>query len=139
MASEQADDDQSVRIPMAEERLHLTRERIETGRVKISSMVRTEPVTVNEELTSTSVRVERIPMDILVDSAPQTRTEGDRTIMPVVEEVLVKRFRIVEEVHIIREVTVDRYEEEVSLRRQDIAVERIDMGQYVGSEDGGTS
>ncbi|TVV77344.1 YsnF/AvaK domain-containing protein [Sphingomonas solaris] len=139
MAGEQTDEDQSVRIPTMEERLHLTRERVETGRVRISSTVRTEQVAVDEELTSTSVCVERVPVDILVDVAPQIRTEGDRTIMPVVEEVMVKRFRIIEEVHLIREMTIDRYKEDVSLRRQDIAVARIDVDQPAGSKDGQAS
>lgn len=137
MAGEHADDDRAVRIPIVEERLHLAKERVETGRVRVLSTVRTEQVAVDEELSSTSVRVERVPVDILVDVAPQIRTEGDRTIMPVVEEVLVKRFRIIEEVHLIREVTVDRYEEEISLRRKNVAVERIDLGQSAGSGGGG--
>lgn len=139
MAGEQADDEHTVRIPIVEERLHLAKERVETGRVRVSSTIHTEQITVNEELSSTSIRVERIPVDRLVDAAPQIRTEGDRTIMPIVEEVLIRRFRIVEEVHLIREVTTERYKEEVSLRRQEVAVERIDVGRLAGSDDGGVS
>lgn len=139
MAGEQADDEHTVRIPIVEERLHLAKERVETGRVRVSSTIHTEQITVNEELSSTSIRVERIPVDRLVDAAPQIRTEGDRTIMPIVEEVLIRRFRIVEEVHLIREVTTERYKEEVSLRRQEVAVERIDVGRLAGLDDGGVS
>ena len=49
--------------------------------------------------------VERVPVDQFVDEAPQVRTEGDVTIIPVLEEryVLEKRLVLVEELHIRRE------------------------------------
>lgn len=48
--------------------------------------------------------VERVPVNRLVDNEPQTRQEGDVTIIPVVEEVLVveKRLLLKEEIHIRR-------------------------------------
>jgi hypothetical protein len=48
--------------------------------------------------------VERIPVNRLVDTAPETRTEGDVTIIPIVEEVMVveKRLLLKEEIHIRR-------------------------------------
>jgi hypothetical protein len=54
------------------------------------------------ELGDSDVSVERVPIGIIVDSAPQVQTEGDATILPVLEERLVveKRLVLIEKVRI---------------------------------------
>jgi stress response protein YsnF len=56
------------------------------------------------------------------------RIEGDTTIIPVVEEILVveKRLVLVEEIRIRQVATTDEVSIPVTLRKQTATVERID-------------
>jgi stress response protein YsnF len=82
------------------------------------------------------VEVTRVPIDRMVETAPEIRTEGDVTILPVVEEVLVveKRLVLKEEVHIRRRVTTETAEVPVTLRKQRVEVERIDPDKPTGED-----
>ena len=74
-----------------------------------------------------TVDVTRVPIDRIVETAPEIRTEGDVTIVPVLEEVLVveKRLVVKEELHIRRRVESEAVEVPVSLRKQRAIVERL--------------
>lgn len=115
-----------IRLPIVEETLVVAKRRVETGRVRATSSVTSHEEAVREHLTATSVRVERVPVDRFVDVVPLPRTEGLRTILSVTEEVLVKRIRVIEEIHLISEVQTDLHQETVTLRRLDVAIERIE-------------
>lgn len=119
--------DQFIRVPIVEEALVVDKQLVEAARVRVTSTATGEEVSVREHLTSTSVRVERVPVDRLVDVAPLPRTEGPRTILSVTEEVLVRRIRVIEEVHLIRETRTDLHEQTVTLRRLNVEVERTDI------------
>lgn len=119
------DRDEAV-LPLAEERLVVGKARVLTGRVRL----RVETETVEEAVTATlggeRVEVTRVPVDREVDAVPELRVEGDVTIVPVVEEVLVVERRLVlrEEVH-LRRVAFDATEAvTVPLRRQRVVIER---------------
>jgi hypothetical protein len=58
----------------------------------------------NQELFSDEVDIDRVSVNRLVDSPPETRQDGDITIVPVLEEVLVvqKRLLLKEEIRIRR-------------------------------------
>jgi stress response protein YsnF len=62
---------------------------------------------------------------------PLVREEGEVTIIPIVEEVLVieKRLILKEEVHIRRVRVPDVHREVVTLRTQDVVVERTKPGE----------
>ena len=87
----------------------------------------TKDVTVEETLSNNTVRVERVPIDRILKQAPLPRIEGDRTIVPVIEEIFVRRFRLVEEVHLVSEQCVEPFKGSVSLRRLDVLVDRTDL------------
>jgi stress response protein YsnF len=72
------------------------------------------------------VEVTREPIDKVVETAPEIRTEGDVTIVPELEEVLVveKRLVLKEELHIRRRVEHETVEVPVTLRKQRAIVER---------------
>ena len=74
------------------------------------------------------VDVTRVPIDRIVETAPDVRTEGDVTIVSVVEEVLVveKRLVVKEELHIRRRTVSETVEMPVTLRRQRAVIERTD-------------
>jgi stress response protein YsnF len=78
------------------------------------------------ELGVSEVEVTRIPVGREIDTVPEVRTEGDVTIVPVVEEVLVltKRLVLKEEVHITRRRSSKAVEVPVTLRRQRAIVMR---------------
>ena len=85
-----------------------------------------------EELTkanlqSDTVEVTRVPIDKVVDMAPEIRTEGDLTIVPVLEEVLVvtKQLVLKEELHIRRRVETEAVEVPIKRRKQRAIVERV--------------
>lgn len=70
--------------------------------------------------------VERVPIGRVVDVAPQIRTEGDVTIIPVLQERMVvgKQLFLVEEVHITRRTRVETVDIPVRLRTQRAVVDR---------------
>jgi len=115
------------RIPLIEEEARIDKRSVETGRVR----VRTEVDEVEEMLRATldgeEVEVSRVPVDRPVDAAPAIRTEGDVTIVPVLEEVLVveKRLVLKEELHIRRRRTQETVEVPVTVRKQRAVVERL--------------
>ena len=86
---------------------------------------RTEAVdeVVRESLRSEAVGVTRVPVNRELapgEPAPQIRTEGGLTIIPVLEEVLVVEKRLVlrEEVHLQRTASAEDVAVPVTLRRQ---------------------
>ena len=109
-----------VRVPLAEESLHVSKDLVTTGKTTVRTETETYEHLVYEQLTHEHVDIERVPIDRIVDTAPQLRTEGDVTIVPVVEEriVVTKHLVLVEEVRIRRRVEVERVELPVTLRKQ---------------------
>jgi stress response protein YsnF len=78
----------------------------------------------------------RVPIDRIVETTPEIRTEGDLTIVPVLEEVLVveKRLVLKEELHIRRRATTETVEVPITLRKQRAVVERIDPDKPTSEE-----
>ena len=70
----------------------------------------------------------RIAVGLPVDAVPPVREEGDITVIPVVEEVLVVERRLVlkEEIHLRRVRTIKQHRETVTLREQHAVIERTD-------------
>jgi len=114
-------------IPLLEEHLRLGKRVREIGRVRVSVTTGTEARRIEETLRSKLVDVQRVPIGRTVAAAPPVREEGDTLVIPVLEEVLVVERRLVlrEEVRLRLRVEERRHAEEVTLRRQDAAVERL--------------
>lgn len=110
-----------------EERLRVEKQVQETGRVRLTTRVETREETVDEPLLREAVEVERTPIGRYVDAPAEIRQEGDVTVVPVHEEVLVveKRLLLKEEVRLVRRRTTAREPQEVTLRRQHVEVERL--------------
>jgi stress response protein YsnF len=90
-----------------------------------------EKVVVRDALRREHVEVTRVPVDREVAEAPPIRSEGDVTIVPVLEERLVveKRLFLVEELHLRRMVTTEGVELPATLRRTHVEVERTQLDQ----------
>lgn len=114
------------RIPLVTEVARIQKRTVETGRVRVHTVVDERQELVRDALTREDVEVTRVAVNQAVDAAPPVRTEGDTTIVPLVEEVLVveKRLMLREEIHIRRRTTVEPVEQAVTLRSTRAVVER---------------
>ncbi|MEN9934051.1 MAG: hypothetical protein RLZZ387_630 [Chloroflexota bacterium] len=124
-AQESAD---SFTVPVMQEELDIERRRVETGRVRINKLVHEHKETVDEPLIYEQVDVRRVPVDRVVESELEPRTEGDTLIIPVLEEMLVvtKQLVLREELHITMKRTYVHRPETVTLRSEEVQVERVD-------------
>src|SRR5215210_5137780 len=115
-------------VPAVEEELRVSKQQVVKGRVRVRTVVDTVEEVAREALQSETVEVSRVPIDREVTEAPAVRSEGDVTIVPVLEEVLVveKRLVLKEELHLRRKVETETFEAPVTLRKQRVEVERLD-------------
>ena len=114
-----------------EEELSFDRERVETGRVRERVVTREHDETVEVPLTRENVEIERVAVGREIDAIPPRRQEGDTTIVPVVEEVVVVQRKLVlkEELHLRHVRTTEQHRETVTLRRQEAVIERLPAEQ----------
>lgn len=112
-------------VPVVEETAVVYKERVVTERVRLHKRVHEDREMLDIPVRTETLEVERVPVGRFVETAPAVRQEGDTTVYPVVEEVLVveKRLRLVEEVRVTQRRATRQVREEVALRREEIAVE----------------
>jgi len=126
-------------IPVVEEVLDLQKRQVETGGVRISKTVHEREEHVDEPGWQEEVGVEHIEINRVVDGpVPKVRTEGDVTIIPVLEEVLIVKKQLIlkEELHITKRRIVEHSPRTVILRREEARVERIErVNQQEQGED----
>ncbi len=113
-------------IPLVEERLSIQKRQVESGRVRVRISVGEREERVPVELAHDEVEVERVAKNVTVSELPGVRLEGNTTIIPVVEEVVVveKRLMLVEEIHVRRKTATTTEEIPVRLRSEHVAIER---------------
>ena len=113
-------------VPLVEETATVEKRQVVTGRVRVQTVTDTVEELAHADVQRETVEVTRVPIDKMVETAPEIRTDGDVTIVPVLEEVLVveKRLVLKEELHIRRRVETETVEVPVTLRKQRAIVER---------------
>lgn len=113
-------------IPLVEERLVVSKREVESGRLLVHVNVEEREEHLAQQLARDEVEVEHVPRNIPISEIPHVRLEGNTTIVPVVEEVLVveKRLMLVEEIHIRRRSVVEQHETSVTLLSERARVER---------------
>jgi uncharacterized protein (TIGR02271 family) len=111
---------------VVEETAVVRKERVVTETVRLRKRVREEEEVLDVPVRTEAIEVERVPVGRWLDAPAEVRREGDTTVYPVVEEVLVaeKRLRLVEEVRVTRRQATRRVQERVGLRREEVVVER---------------
>ena len=121
-----AQDTQVRTIPVIEETAIINKLRTVTGKVTVLVEPRTEVEQHSVALNRVTYREQRVAKDELVDEPPSIKYEGDVTIIPVLREevVLVKRLRLVEEIHLIREESTEHVTESVELRKDHVSIVR---------------
>lgn len=123
-------------IPVLAEELSINKEAVPTGGVRVHRRTFEHEEAVDVPLSKDHVDVSRVLIDREVDGPLPVRREGDETIIPIVEEVLVveKRYRLKEEIHVSRTTSQERHREKVTVKRQEAEVERLDAeGKAVAS------
>ena len=121
------DDPKTDTISLVEEQVSVTKQAVLTGRVRIATQTETIEQRLPAELSSEEIEVVRVPVDRRVDAMPQMTTEGDLTIIPVVEERLVvtRELYLREEVHVRRIRRQESVEIPAETRRQTVRIERF--------------
>lgn len=118
-----------VVMTVIEERLDVRKQVVESGgAVRLRKIVHEEVVTVDEPLTTEVAEVERVTFGHPIDTAPEIRYEGGVMIVPVVAERLVTRTQLVlvEELRVTRRTRAESAPQQVTLRREEVVVERLD-------------
>ncbi len=127
----QVEADQGVVVPIIEEELTVGKRVVETGGVRINKTVQVRQETVDLPLIEDHAEVERVTVNRMVDAAPEVRHDGETLIVPILEEVLVveKRLMLREELHIrLRRDQVHK-PQQVTLRREEVEIERFAPGE----------
>jgi len=127
---------ENISVPVIEEELEVGKRRVEGDRVSVRTVARERTELVEQPLESMEVEIERIAIDREIDTAPDIRNDGDTTIIPVVEERLVveKRLFLREEIHVHRRRVVTQFRQNVTLRSQEVVVERHDAAPEIRNE-----
>ncbi len=123
-AAEEAAGDQT--LPLSAEDVSINKETNETGRVRVARRTYEQEALIEEDLARERVEIESVPVGRQIDAFPEVRQQGDITIVPVVEEILLveRRLMLKEEIHIRRVRTTEHHQEKVMLRHQEAVVSR---------------
>lgn len=118
--------EERIVLPVVAEELRIDKRTLTAGVVRVHKRVHEHEELVDENITREEVHVERVPVGQLVSQAPSMRNEGETLVIPVLEEVLVveRRLRLKEEVRITWQRTVERAPQRVSLRSEEVVIER---------------
>jgi uncharacterized protein (TIGR02271 family) len=119
-------------IPVIAEQLSVEKRSVPRTIVRVHKRVESRDEVIEEPLLKQTVTVERIPINQLVEGEPPApRQEGEWTVIPIVEEVLVveKRLMLVEEVRVARQETTVQEPQTVTLLREVVEVERLPAGE----------
>ncbi|MFL6606494.1 MAG: YsnF/AvaK domain-containing protein [Steroidobacteraceae bacterium] len=114
-------------IPLVKEHVTVDKHVVETGRVRIRTVVDERLLRVAADLERDDVTVERVPVNREVAEPPQTCEEDGVLIVPILEEVAVveKRLFLKEELHIHRNRKRERVEEAVRVKSMRPEVQRV--------------
>jgi len=113
-------------IPVLLEEPDIQKRIIETGKVSIAKQVHEREVMVDEPLVREEVEITRVPMQRVVDGPIPVRDEQGTMVISILEEVLVveKRLMLKEEIHIRKHRLETRQPQQVTLRSEEVRVER---------------
>ena len=128
-----AEKSQSKVIPVIEEKIRIDKEKMETGRFKISKKVHHEEVTEDISVSEEELTVERKEFNIFVESAPPIREEDDVTIISVVKEVLVveKKLMLVEEIHLKKHKNERTVSVQETVRKEEVNISKTEDGTAI--------
>ena len=114
-------------VPIVQEELHIGKQKVETGWVRLTKTVQEREVMVSEPSMQEDIQIERVPVNRWLTEPASVRYEGDIMIIPVMEEVPVveKRLRLKEELRVTKRQITTQRTEPVRLRTEEVQMERI--------------
>jgi stress response protein YsnF len=119
---------QEETIPVVREEIEVGKELVESGKVRIIKHVREEKEVARLPLMSEEYEVKHVPVNRIVDTPPPAlQQNGETMIIPVIREVVVKKYEIVEELHVTRKVYETIEAHEFILRKEEIEVKRTNI------------
>jgi len=123
-------DAEHLRIPVMDEVLEVGTRVVDQGRVIVRKRVDEHIIEETVALAVDEVAVERVPVDRLVDEPIAPYHDGEVLVVPVIEEEIVevvvrRQFRVVEELRITRRTGEREATVEVPVRRERVEVEHV--------------
>ena len=117
----------SAVIPVIQEQATVQKRVVETGKVKITKHVREYEELVDVPHFQDEIHIERVAVNQFVDTPPQVRTEGNVTIIPVMEEryVVEKRLFLTEELHVVNERKESHHPQNIKVLKEEVEVKRM--------------
>ena len=127
-------------IPLVEERIHVGKREVESGRLRVRVDVNERHERIVEKLARDEVTIERVPMNQRLTDVPHVRLEGSVTVIPVVEEVVVveKALVLVEEIRIHRVAGSQTTDIPVIIRSEEVTIEREEVDRSQTTTAGAT-
>jgi uncharacterized protein (TIGR02271 family) len=115
-------------VPIVDEEVVAKKRTVKTGSVRVQKYVDERVEKVSMPVFRETVEVRRVPVNRVVESVPEMRTDGGTTIIPVVEEELVvtKRLILKEEIYVTKRRTRENATQEVTLGKERAEVMRMD-------------
>ena len=114
-------------IPVIEEQVNVDVQTVDTAKILVQKKIVEEQVTVDVPLLHETYDVERIPVNRIVDTPPSMHEEGNVTIIPVIREVIVKRYEIVEEIRLTKKQQSVPHQEEITVKKEEVRIERMPL------------
>ncbi len=72
------------RLTLLAEELNVTKEAVETGRVRVGKQTQTREVSIDADLVTESAEIETVPIGRQIFETPSVRQEADTLIVPIV-------------------------------------------------------
>ena len=126
-------------IPVIAEQLETGVRKVDKGGVRVTKTVREHNELVDLPLANEEVDVRHIAKNEVVDGPLPVRNDGDTVVIPVVKEIVrvEKQWVLTEEVHVSKKHTEEHRQENVTLRHEEVRIERIDAeGNTTGEVEG---
>ena len=111
-------------IPIIEEHAEVAKTVEETGAVRVR--IETERVRESSDVGTDTMQVEvqRVPVNVIADERRAPWTEDGVLVVPIYEEVLVRRLMLKEEIRLVRRRSTEQKQSTVLLRHDHAVVER---------------
>jgi uncharacterized protein (TIGR02271 family) len=125
-------------VPVISEQITVEKRLVETGRTRIHKQVLEQEQVVDEPLMSQEVAIDHVPINQVWEGEPPlVRYEGETLVIPLLEEVLVveKRLMLKEELRIRRVDRTVHAPQTVTLRREEVTVERVELASEQANDD----
>jgi len=121
---------ETVVVPVVEEEVVIGKREVSAGGVRVRKVVHERDEVVNTVAVHEELEVQREAVERFVEHPEPARQEGDRTIIPIYEEVVVveKRLRLKERWIVTKRRAEAPASQPIHLRREEVVLDRLEPG-----------